>query len=370
MSASLPDLDWYVDNVVVPGGPTGHGNRPGGPVKEWARAWDAEAARLRRDRSELNVVAGTQGFVVTRGQVRQAGITDTELRRHLRHGTWTRPRSNAISLLPRSWSHDSGVDSAYSRELRPSALRAAATALVRPESVVSHESAAILHALPVLRTPLIATITYNPDGRSRGASAQRSRVNVHRCRLDVGDVVTWFGVRVTSVARTVTDLARSDRQAGLVAADAALAAGLIAHDQLRDQVDGVRGQAGAAAARWVARHADGDSESPLESLTRARVVDAGLPRPRLQAWIADGAGWRARVDMLWEQQRLILEADGRIKYHDRELWAEKLRQERLERLGYRVVRVLWDDVVRQPDELVARLRWALAETPRRRRTPL
>jgi very-short-patch-repair endonuclease len=49
--------------------------------------------------------------------------------------------------------------------------------------------------------------------------------------------------------------------------------------------------------------------------------------------------------MLWPHQRLIVEVDGRVKYTADELWREKRRQERLERLGYRVVRVMWSDVV-------------------------
>jgi hypothetical protein len=102
------------------------------------------------------------------------------------------------------------------------------------------------------------------------------------------------------------------------------------------------------------------AESPLESLTRLCLVDAGVPAPELQVEIIDPAdGWRCRVDMLWRAARVVLEADGKLKYTDRELWREKLRQERLERLGYRVVRALWNDVTARPDELVQRVRYYL-----------
>lgn len=41
----------------------------------------------------------------------------------------------------------------------------------------------------------------------------------------------------------------------------------------------------------------------------------------------------------------MLEADGRAKYTDDELWREKRRELALTRAGYRVVRVTWSDVV-------------------------
>jgi hypothetical protein len=102
------------------------------------------------------------------------------------------------------------------------------------------------------------------------------------------------------------------------------------------------------------------AESPLESLTRLCLVDAGVPAPELQVEIIDPAdGWRCRVDMLWRAVRVVLEADGKLKYTGRELWREKLRQERLERLGFRVVRALWTNVTARPNELVQRVRYDL-----------
>jgi very-short-patch-repair endonuclease len=68
--------------------------------------------------------------------------------------------------------------------------------------------------------------------------------------------------------------------------------------------------------------------------------------------------------MLWTDQSLVLEADGRVKYRDdgRSLWQEKRRQEHLERLGYRVIRVLWSDVEARPDETAARVRAVLQQS--------
>jgi hypothetical protein len=87
------------------------------------------------------------------------------------------------------------------------------------------------------------------------------------------------------------------------------------------------GWPGARTAREVVGLASGLAESPLESLLRLCVVDAGLPQPQLQVPIDDPAdGWWCRVDMLWPEQRVVLEADGKIKYTGAELWREKRRE--------------------------------------------
>ncbi len=46
--------------------------------------------------------------------------------------------------------------------------------------------------------------------------------------------------------------------------------------------------------------------------------------------------------MLYAEERIVIEADGMLKYTDpAALRAEKRRQERMEHAGYRVVRVTW-----------------------------
>jgi very-short-patch-repair endonuclease len=116
-----------------------------------------------------------------------------------------------------------------------------------------------------------------------------------------------------------------------------------------------------AAARVVAL-ADGRTQSPLESLTRLCLIDAGLSQLEPQSPIDTERGTYS-VDLLLLGTRVIVEADGRLKYRkDDALWREKLRQEAIERADYRVVRVTWDDVVRRPDETIRRVRNALSAT--------
>jgi very-short-patch-repair endonuclease len=232
------------------------------------------------------------------------------------------------------------------------ALAAAAAALVRTHAAISHESGAIVHGLPVLITPAQPVVT------APARSGSRSGLALHLTSLDDSERDDWYGIAVTSVARTVIDVARSGgHAAGLITGDAALREGLVTIEALLCATDSAAGRPGNLAARWICENADPMSESPLESLTRAAVLLSGLPKPQLQVWIPAA---QARVDLLFAKQRVVLEVDGMLKYTDASvLRDEKVRQERLEQAGYRVVRVSFSDVTRDQARTIARINRAL-----------
>ena len=77
--------------------------------------------------------------------------------------------------------------------------------------------------------------------------------------------------------------------------------------------------------------------------------------------IVDDEGFVARVDFLWSDFGIVGEADGAGKYINRgALVAEKLREDRLRRLGYLMVRWTWDELIHTPWVIRARLEAALA----------
>ena len=65
--------------------------------------------------------------------------------------------------------------------------------------------------------------------------------------------------------------------------------------------------------QWVVEHTRTKVESPLESLARGVVVLAGLPEPTPQVWVRTREG-NFRVDLLDEANKVIIEADGKVKY--------------------------------------------------------
>ena len=105
----------------------------------------------------------------------------------------------------------------------------------------------------------------------------------------------------------------------------------------------------------VVRHADWRAESALESWTRGRFITLRLPLPQLQRDVIGASGWVAQSDFLWEYYRVVGEADGKVKYLQDELWAEKQRQDDVEDAEYEVIRWNWRTAHAADEEFTRRL---------------
>jgi very-short-patch-repair endonuclease len=185
------------------------------------------------------------------------------------------------------------------------------------------------------------------------------------------------GTRVTSVAWTVADCARLlSRRDALIVADAALHRGLCSIAEL-DAVVAALGRAKRVGrVRWVIANADPRAESAGETWMRMVVKDLGYSVVSQFGVVADGH--RHRIDLLLEDSRVGLEFDGVIKYdradEDSEVVArtvveEKRREARIEGLGYRLLRVIWEQLF-DPRGLDRRIRHALGgAVPRRLARP-
>lgn len=164
------------------------------------------------------------------------------------------------------------------------------------------------------------------------------------------------GLVVTSVARTIVDLARTGTlHDAVTAADHALRHGFCTEADLLGEVASVpaRGH-GRGAAALVAELADGRSMSPGESLSRVQMFVLRLPRPELQVAYHDDQGHVGDADFGWKG--VVGEFDGRLKYRvppggsprdvERVVWAEKRREDRLRRQA-RVARWVWAEAVQK-----------------------
>ena len=186
-------------------------------------------------------------------------------------------------------------------------------------------------------------------------------MRVHRAALPTSHVVKRGGVPVTSVARTVVDLARtSSFRAGVVTADSALRNQLTTKAALSAVLADCARWPGLTRAREVVEFSDALSESALESLSRVVFREQGIPPPVLQAWVGgEDEGIVGRADFLWERFGTIGEADGAVKYGDPGSAMAQLRRDaRLRAAGFEVVHFTWDDIVRTPGYVAASLRAA------------
>jgi hypothetical protein len=291
-----------------------------------------------------------------------AGWSDDELARHTRGGRLARLRRGAY--LPGAVP----VDAIARHRLL---VRATLAGLRRP-AVVSHQSAAVLHGLPLWGVALGRVhVTRRPPASSEVGRVLRS----HVARLRDDEVGAVDGLAVTSPVRTALDLARTlPLEPAVVVLDAVLARADVRHDQLRAALAGMAGTRGSRAAARAVELADGRSESVGESRSRVLLHRLGSSPSTLQLAIQSTDGvLLGRTDFAWEAERVVGEFDGRVKYgralgpgqHPGDaVFEEKRREDAIRDEGWLVVRWTWADLT--PGGVVAdRVGRALARGRRR-----
>lgn len=295
----------------------------------------------------LRTFAAARGGVFTSAEAERLGVDESALRRLRQRAEVTRVRRDAY-VLPERW------DGATPEERL--ALRTRAVLRTRGTDVASHESAVVLHGLPLIDVPTVVDVLANVS-RTRVAAGLR----VHP-RGQVEHVVA-DGYRCVPAAVAIAHVVlRSGVRDGLVPLDAALHSGRVSREDVAAALDAlVRRPGDRRRADTVLDRCSALSESPGETLTRLALVDAGFA-VRSQVSVADDDGSVGRVDLL-VGDRVVVEFDGAVKYAGADgrdaLVAEKRREDRLRALGYTVVRVTWADLAR-PEVVVARVRRAMA----------
>jgi hypothetical protein len=222
--------------------------------------------------------------------------------------------------------------------------------------VVSHQSAAALWGLELLRPPELCHVTVP----RRSSKRVLPDTVVHRADLGTRDVVQRDGMRVTTVERTAVDLARLlPLPEGVALMDSALRLG-VPLGRLQQRSAAARGPGSRALGRAVAL-ADPRSESFLESSCRAILAAAGLAPERTQLWVHGPGGRRlARVDFAWPSYRVVVELDGFAFHSGRERYrSDRRRINALGLAGWLVLRFSWEDVVGNPHAVVSAVRRAL-----------
>lgn len=245
--------------------------------------------------------------------------------------------------------------------------RAVLHARGRSDEAATHQSALAVHGLPLHGVPTDVVDLSGRVARVRRSTALR----VHPADATL-PVAVVNGCPTVSAEVALAQVAlRDGRDPAVVAADRALAAGLVDLDLVLALVARLAESTrqAARAERWL-RQTDASSESVGETRTRLLLVDLGH-EVRTQVRIPDASGMvLARVDLL-VGERVVVEFDGLVKYAGADgraaLAAEKGREDLLRSLGHEVVRVTWADLAR-PHRVEAMVRSALeraaSRTPR------
>lgn len=231
--------------------------------------------------------------------------------------------------------------------------------------VASHQSALVLHEGRLWRSDLSLAHV----GRVAGDHTRHRPQAVIHPEPPLPPVLTTEGLATVPVAIAVVqlglyppDLSAHRRPfESLVAADGALHHGLITPDQLEEAVELHAGHPGIHHVRRHLAHADGSHESVGETRLAGVMRRLGL-RFAAQVWVSAG-GQRWRVDFMLDDEPVIIEFDGLVKYEGfvgREaLAAEKWREDQLRSEGHQVVRVVWSELG-SPELIGARIDQAVA----------
>jgi len=321
-------------------------------VNSTSKLSDGEACPLEdtvapgRDIDEaIAELAARQEGVVGRAQLLELGLPV--------HVVDYRVRRGRLRVLHRGVYRFGPLAGARSREV-------AAVLACGPEAVVSHRSAARLWDLARTGPADAVDISVPPARHVRPPG-----LRVHRTSVPPDERTTTEGIAVTTVARTLTDLAGE--------VDARHLEQLLARADRRGLLD--QGALARALARRPRRAGSGTlrallarREEPalLRSEAEARFL-AMVRAARLDPPEANALVRGREVDFLWRGAGLVVEIDG-FSYHGSAAAFEgdRARDAMFAAAGLRVMRVTWRQLTKGPEEVLARVAQALVAGGTRR----
>lgn len=284
-----------------------------------------------------------QHNIVARWQLLEAGLTERAIQRRLESGH--------LHLVFR------GVYAVGTPNVTQDGRWMASVLAVRGLRGLGHRSAAALWNLTAIPNAPIEVVT-------NGSSRRRAGLIVHRSPfLTEPDLTSRRGIPVTSVARTLVDLATrvSDHQLREAFYRAEALRRLDRPALLRCLTN-----AGRRRGSGTLRHLLDDAKLPLADANRGLerrflrfCQSRGLPIPEVNAPLGD-----CEVDCLWRKERLVVELDSWEFHRDRESFeSDRSRDTWFQGIGHRIVRVTDRRMNREGDELEAELRAFLGLGP-------
>jgi very-short-patch-repair endonuclease len=283
----------------------------------------------------LAALAGNQYGLVTRGQLVAIGVGP--------HGIAERVRTGRLLRIHR------GVYAVGHRALRPAGYWMAAVLACGADAVLSHRSAAALWDLRGDPPAHVDVTVPSRHGRLPGRG-----IRIHRTRrLAPTEVTERNGIPVTTVARTILDLAdQLPVQDVKRAIDEAEYRGLFDLTALRAVIRDNPGRRGGRRLLALAAEPLALTRSEKETLFLGLCRRHGLPLPRAAVQIE---GFEA--DFHWPEQRLIVEIDGIAAHRTRRaMERDRTRDRRLLLAGHRTVRLTPEALRAEPASIADDLR--------------
>ena len=291
-------------------------------------------------------LAGRQHGMVARWQLLELGMTETMVKTRLRHGGLHRFHRGVFAYGHRSIT----VESRWM----------AAVLAFGPRAVLSHRSAGQLWGL-VPRSRIAPEVT-RPS-----RAGHRPHLVVHEAVLPGDEIVRVRGIPVTSVPRTMFDLAGM-----LSVRDVERAWNEMEVREHRDRLSVptlLERYLGRKGSLLLARLADrktlpvGITRNDFEEAFLAFVDAQGLPRPRMNFHIAL-RGRFYEIDCFWEQPRVAIELDGGRTHRTGQAFEKDRERDRiLTAEGFITFRITWHHLHDTPAEVAHDLRQILTPYP-------
>lgn len=242
------------------------------------------------------------------------------------------------------------------------AVRLRAVVAVLPHGAGSHHTAGSGHGLPL-----------RPLGVVEVATSHRTKLVIEGVRLrttnwlPADDVTTVGGVRVTSVARTLCDLAAVVTRSRLRhLLEVAITGGRVTPGELQACAAAWcrRGRAGSGVVRALDHELLDDEPMAASELERRgfRLLrEAGLGGWQAQYRPPWYDGVRGIVDGAWPELRVLLELDGRRWHSTVQSQVDDRRRDRAAVAhGWVTLRFGWQEIVHRPASVVDECRTVLA----------
>lgn len=230
-----------------------------------------------------------------------------------------------------------------------------------PGAVLSHRCAAALWGILEGWPTIVDVSVPRPLG-------PRDGIRVRRASIAADERTVHAGIPVTTVARTLLDLAAVlDLHQLNRALERAEALRLADGTPLVALVERHRGRRGTANLRAAMKEGIRPvvTKSELERRFLTFIDEAGLPRPRTNVWLQVGDDW-VEVDCAWAEQRLIVELDSRAYHRSVQAFERDRRRDRALLVGgWRVSRVTERAISRADDALRKELLALLSAAPAR-----
>jgi very-short-patch-repair endonuclease len=310
---------------------------------------DAVAAieRLGRDDQGLVAAADLRRAGVCSRDIAHAGADIVKV---LRGVYATKP----LPPWPRYLVTDTGTSPAYLARVR------AVLKSLGPKAAACGRTAAVLRGWGLFIEPGRTIEVAVPHGRShlsRPGVKISQRRQLETVAISHDDATA---VKVTSAVQTAIDccLLLSLREA-VVAVDSALRSKQVGLGHLRAAASALPGVRDADRVRRVLDLCDPLSGSVLETVLRVAMLLDGITGFDTQKVLRDAdRNHVLRADFCFEAARLVVEVDGQ-KWHQDPV-RDRERDNGLARLGYRVLRYTWSDVVHDGARVLAEIREAIA----------